>query len=117
LSCLARRLCRRWFDTIGGQTRNNIAALDAASGGRDDLESRREPADTDDPSLSVVNALGRLRWTIYAGGSFPSISEQGRQYLAALRATPAGNPPTRGIRCRQSRAADSERATKWGNLR
>ena len=104
-----------WFDTIGGQTRNNIAALDAASG----VATTWNPdasRDTDDPSLSVVNALAVSRWTIYAGGSFPSISEQGRQYLARFvlrrRQIHHKGHTVSAVASRRQRAGD-----KWGNLR
>ena len=65
------------FTTIGGQTRNNIAALDAATGGA---------------TAWNPNANGRL-WAlavtgskVYAGGWFTSIGGQSRYYIAALDA-------------------------------
>jgi hypothetical protein len=63
------------FGSIGGQTRNYIAALDAATGA----------ATAWDPNPdSVVFDLAVNGSTVYAGGSFTSIGGQARNYVAAL---------------------------------
>ena len=66
------------FSTIGGQTRNNIAALDATSG----------TATTWDPNAGdKVNTLAVSGTTVYAGGWFTTIGGQTRNRIAALDAT------------------------------
>jgi len=70
-----------YFDIIGGRARNNIAALDATSGAATTWDPNASST-INYPYSSGVNALAVSRWTIYAGGYFPSISEQDRQYLA-----------------------------------
>jgi hypothetical protein len=66
-----------WFTSIGGQPRNRIAALDAASG----------VATAWNPNASNgVYALAMSGGTIYAGGDFTSIGGQPRNYIAALDA-------------------------------
>ncbi|MGA2507122.1 MAG: hypothetical protein ABSF80_06580 [Chitinispirillaceae bacterium] len=65
------------FDTIGGATRNNIAALDAATGN----------ATAWNPNAGgSVDALAVSETTVYAGGGFDTIGGQPRNYIAALDA-------------------------------
>jgi len=73
------------FTTIGGQTRNRIAALDAISGA----------ATTWDPNAnSGVRALAVSGSTVYVGGDFTSIGGQPRHFIAALDATANTNNAT-----------------------
>src|SRR5207247_2142837 len=65
------------FISIGGQTRNNIAALDAASG----LATAWNPN-----ANGYVNVLAVSGGTVYAGGEFTSIGGQARKRRAALEA-------------------------------
>jgi trimeric autotransporter adhesin len=74
------------FTTIGGQTRNNIAAMPTGS----------NSATTWDPNASgggstSVNALAVSGTTVYVGGRFTNIGGQTRNSLAALDATVATN--------------------------
>jgi hypothetical protein len=65
------------FTTIGGQTRNNLAALNAADG----------TATTWDPSPnSEVATLGVSGQLVYVGGYFTTIGGQTRNKIAALNA-------------------------------
>jgi len=65
------------FWSIGGQTRNNIAALNAATGA----------ATAWDPNaFGEVDALAVSGSTVYAGGDFTSIGGQTRNRIAALDA-------------------------------
>jgi hypothetical protein len=66
------------FTTIGGQPRNNLAALDAATG----LATGWNPSPNGE-----VNALVLRDSIIYAGGSFTTIGGQPRDRIAALDAT------------------------------
>ena len=79
------------FTSIGGQPRNNLAALDATTG----RASAWNPNAGD-----VVNALAVSGSTVYAGGRFSSIGGRARNLIAALgvrsgRPT-AWNPNARG---------------------
>jgi trimeric autotransporter adhesin len=66
------------FDSIGGQTRNGIAALDASSG----------LATAWDPNADAgANALVVSGSTVYVTGSFTSIGGQSRKWIAALDAS------------------------------
>jgi len=66
------------FTNIGGQTRNNIAALDASTGN----------ATTWDPNANFkVVALAVSGSTVYAGGYFTYIGGQTRNTIAALDAS------------------------------
>jgi predicted small secreted protein len=65
------------FTSIGGQTRNRIAALDAVTG---------EATPWNPNSNSIVYALVVDGDTVYAGGGFSSIGGQARKYIAALDA-------------------------------
>ena len=61
------------FTNIGGQTRNRIAALDAASG----------TATSWNPNANgTVRAIQPAGYGVYAGGSFTSIGGLARSYLA-----------------------------------
>jgi uncharacterized repeat protein (TIGR01451 family) len=74
------------FSNIGGANRNNIAALDAATG--------RATAWNPDASINVgissVNALAVSGTTVYVGGLFSSIGGANRNNIAALDATTGG---------------------------
>ena len=63
------------FATIGGQTRNNIAAFDISTGA---LTSWNPDAN------SLVYTLAVSGSTVYAGGYFTSIGGRARNHLAAL---------------------------------
>jgi hypothetical protein len=81
------------FTRIGGQTRNYIAALDAATGA----------ATAWNPNAGfVVHALAVSGTTVYAGGWFTTIGGQSRNYIAALDAVTgnatAWNPDPGGDR-------------------
>jgi outer membrane protein assembly factor BamB len=65
------------FTSIGGQTRNRIAALDAATGSATSWDPN---ADND------VYALAASGTTVYAGGDFTNIGGQTRNNIAALDA-------------------------------
>ena len=67
------------FTSIGGQTRNHIAALDATTGAATSWDPN--------PNLYTVDALGVSGSTVYAGGQFTQIGGQARYFLAALDAT------------------------------
>jgi len=63
------------FTSIGGQSRNDLAALDGTTG----------TATSWDPNANhTVNALAVFGSVVYAGGSFTSIGGQTRDYLAGL---------------------------------
>jgi hypothetical protein len=64
------------FTIIGGQTRNNVAALDATTGAAD-------PAWNPNASAPVL-ALAVAGSTVYAGGGFTSIGGGPQPYLAAI---------------------------------
>ena len=74
------------FVSIGGQTRNYIAALDAASG---------LPTSWNPNADGAVYALALSDSTIYAGGDFTKIGAQStqptRNRIAALNAMDTGN--------------------------
>jgi hypothetical protein len=69
-----------WFTSIGGQSRNYIAALDAATGN----------ATNWDPTASIsVRTLAVSGSTVYVGGSFSSIGGKLRPYFAQFDTPPA----------------------------
>jgi trimeric autotransporter adhesin len=86
------------FDSIGGQARRAIAALDATTG----LLTAWNPDASRAPYAPSVYALASSGSTVYAGGYFSSIGGLARDDLAALDAAtgqatpwdpdPAGNP-------------------------
>ena len=67
------------FSSIGGQPRNNIAALDAATGAATSWDPNVD-------SNGYVSALGVSGSTVFAGGFFTSVGGQTRNYIAALDA-------------------------------
>ena len=69
------------FSSIGGQSRNDLAALSASSG----LATAWDP-EPSSTGYATVNALAVSGSTVYAGGLFTSIGGQARTYLAALDA-------------------------------
>ena len=72
--------------TIGGQPRNNLAAIDATTGTATDWNPN--PARADQASHAVfINALAVADSTIYVRGAFTTIGSQPRRDLAALDAT------------------------------
>jgi hypothetical protein len=74
------------FTTIGGQPRNNLAAIDATTGTAADWNPN--PGRSGQTSHAVfINALAVADSTIYVGGAFTSIGSQPRRDLAALDAT------------------------------
>lgn len=66
------------FSSIGGQARNRIAGLEAASG----LATGWNPS-----ANGFVHALAATATTVYAGGSFTTIGGQMRRFIAAIDAT------------------------------
>ncbi len=66
------------FTTIGGQTRNRIAALDVTTG----LATAWNPN-----ASSTVSSIAINGSTVYAGGNFITIGGQTRNRIAALDAT------------------------------
>jgi hypothetical protein len=66
------------FNWLGGQSRRNLAALDAATG--------NATAWNPDPD-NMVFALAVSGNTVYAGGSFTAVGSRARRWLAALDAT------------------------------
>ena len=67
------------FTTVGGQPRNCIAALDAATGDATAWNPQLEGW-----NYSSVDALAVSGTTLYAGGAFTSIGGQPRNCIAAL---------------------------------
>ncbi len=65
------------FSQIGGQARNNIAALDASTGLATDWT-----ADASAPVLAL--AMSPSNDTLYVGGSFDTLNGSARNYIAAL---------------------------------
>ena len=63
------------FTSVGGQTRNRIAALAATTG---------TPTTWNPNAGGIVRALAVSGWTTYAGGEFTTIGGQTRNWLAAL---------------------------------
>jgi predicted small secreted protein len=71
------------FTSVGGQSRNSIAALDATTG----LASNWNPIPIEPPDVPVIQSLVPSGSTVYVGGDFESIGGQPREDLAALDAT------------------------------
>ncbi len=68
---------REEFGHIGGQTRDNIAALDATT-------NTSNATSWDPNASSQVYALAVSGSTVYAGGNFGSIGGQTRVNIAAI---------------------------------
>ncbi len=68
-----------WFSNIGGQNRNNIAALNASTG----LATDWNP-DAGFSSFGSVNTLAVTNGTVYVGGQFTNIGGQDRNHIAAI---------------------------------
>ena len=77
------------FTSIGGQTRNGIAALDATSGlaaaWNPSVGVGVEPSDPD----GTIYALATRGSTLYAGGWFTRVGSWPPSNLAAIAASPA----------------------------
>jgi hypothetical protein len=93
-----------YFQAIGGQARNNIAALDVATGA----------ATSWNPNAGVdgsVNSMAMSAGLIYLGGSFSSMGGQPRNNLAAVDAVSGGlssfNPNVTGGSVQVVRAVSS----------
>jgi trimeric autotransporter adhesin len=71
------------FNSIGGQSRNNIAALDAITG---NALAWNPNASGISPQTGVYS-LAVSGTTVYAGGNFTSVGGQSRNNIAALDAT------------------------------
>ncbi len=82
------------FTSIGGQDRNQIAALDATTGATTAWNPNAIGG------TRAVHALAVSGSTVYAGGAFTSIGGQARRGIAALDATSGGaigwNPHAEG---------------------
>jgi len=72
------------FATIGGQSRNYLAALDPTTGDATSFD----PDPNSDPIILVVSASG----TLYAGGFFTTIGGQPRNNVAELNADGSATP-------------------------
>lgn len=70
------------FATVGGQKRNNIAAVDPVTGGVMAWDPSARGADANDDG--VVRTLAASDSTVYVGGDFKFIGGQARAYLVAL---------------------------------
>jgi beta-propeller uncharacterized protein DUF5122 len=81
------------FTGIGGQVRNNIAALDATSGQATAWDPNATGGAPPFGSASV-NTLALSGTTVYAGGGFTGIGGQTRNAIAALDATVNTNNAT-----------------------
>jgi uncharacterized repeat protein (TIGR01451 family) len=66
-----------FFESISGQTRNNLAALDARTG---------KVTDWSPQPNATVHTLAISGNTIYAGGNFTAINGEAHAYLAAIDA-------------------------------
>ena len=75
-----------WFTTIGGQHRNRMAALDAATGA---VKPWTPSADDHVRAL----ALSRDGTTIYAGGAFRSIEGKPRNHIGAINVATGSATP------------------------
>ena len=65
-----------YFATIGGRSRNNIAAL----GTTDGLATSWNP----NAGIDDINAIAVSNTAVFAGGQFTSICSSGRSYIAAM---------------------------------
>jgi trimeric autotransporter adhesin len=75
------------FDSIGGQSRNHLAALDTT-------QATNHATPFDPNANGRVFALALSGSTLYAGGFFDSIGGQSRNHLAALDTTQPTNNAT-----------------------
>jgi hypothetical protein len=93
------------FDSIGGQTREGIAALDAGTG---TATAWNPNAGYGVITLVVVPPIsGGSSRTIYAGGTFTTIAGRPNSYLAALRDGAAT--------CQSAGSGGSWQASNWSN--
>ena len=85
-----------YFTDIGGQSRNNIAALDGSTG----TATSWNPNANSTVDALAVSVSPRGAVTVYAGGYFTSIGSQARSEIAALNANGAAtawNPNANGL--------------------
>jgi len=68
------------FDSIGGQTRYNLAAIDTTTGN----VTAWNPSQSDSGSFRFIEAFALSGSTLYVGGGFSSIGGQSRQNLVAI---------------------------------
>ena len=74
------------FVTIGGVTRNGLAALDAATGIANDWNPDTKISITPGAPSGLVSALAVSPGMVYVGGIFAAIGGQPRNHIAALDA-------------------------------
>jgi len=72
------------FTSIGGQTRNNLAAIDATTGAATAWDPNLTGGDVLGPGIYALAISGN---TMYAGGDFTDVGGQLRNNLAAIDAT------------------------------
>jgi hypothetical protein len=95
------------FTSIGGQTRNRIAALDATIN-TNNATAWNPNANNTVKALAVAPPISGMNGsTIYAGGDFISIARRRNSYLAALRDGPEA--------CQSAASGGSWRASNWSN--
>lgn len=68
------------FTTIGGQTRSHLAEIDNSTG----LATAWDPVSAGGAPAGWVYALARINSTIYAGGSFTTMSGAPQSYFAGV---------------------------------
>jgi hypothetical protein len=76
------------FSEVGGQDRQNLAALDTVTG---------SPTDWDPGAHSNVSVLAGDGGTIYAGGSFLAVADQPQAYIAGIAAVTAQTDPATNV--------------------
>ncbi|HUW59722.1 MAG TPA: hypothetical protein VMZ06_01850 [Candidatus Bathyarchaeia archaeon] len=75
-----------WFSSIGGQPRNNIAAIDAVAGQATTWNPDAADEDKRSSFPGSVSAWAVSDTTVYAGGVFNGIGREKRNHLVALDA-------------------------------